>query len=141
MSRVKGDSQISISFEPTGRGPLDARLIVPTQADLVDSKTYEGKNYYVGMTVTVQEDCSIWTLHKPELLPDLDAWVKQSTGEGVPQEIIIADNCTTDNPDEALSARQGKVLDERISGVKQELDKNASEWSWWRESENPEDGE
>ena len=136
MSRIKGDTPLSYSFEPTGQGPLDARLVVSTQADLVAPETYAGKNYYVGMTVTVQDDGSIWTLRDPSILPSLDAWVKQSTGKGI-QEIIIVDNLTTENTEECLSARQGKVLNDKISELDNTVAKNTSDWSWWRESENP----
>lgn len=135
MSRVQGEMKVSVSYEPQNQGPLDARLVVDTQADLVDPKTYDSKNYYAGMTVSVKDDGSIWTLKDPHLLPSLDAWIKQSTGKGV-QEIIITDNCTTENAEECLSARQGKLLKDEITEVKNDLAKNTSAWDWWIEPED-----
>ena len=116
MARIKGTSIFAANFEPTSQAPLDARLLVETQSDLIAAESWIAKNYYKGMTVTVREDGSIWTLMDPDNITDLKSWVKQASGQGI-NDILVVDNLTTDNGENALSARQGKVLGEKIQEI------------------------
>lgn len=54
MARQKGSAQFSGTLEPLAGGPLDARTIVPTKADLTVAANFPYK--YVGMMVSVQDE-------------------------------------------------------------------------------------
>ena len=54
MARQKGSAQFSGTLEPLAGGPLDARTIVPTKADLTVAANFPYK--YVGMIVSVQDE-------------------------------------------------------------------------------------
>lgn len=82
MARDKGIANFAVNFEPGGQAPLDARLLVPTVADLTNAATYSTKNYYKGMTVTVQADGSQWTLMDPENYTNIASW-KQNDPAGL----------------------------------------------------------
>lgn len=130
MSRVKGDVQMSFGIEPTNQGPIDARTVVDTQADLTDPESWKDKNYYVGLPVVVKEDCSLWVMKDPSLLPSLSAWIRVLEGENE-SDIVVVDNLTTGSAKDALSANQGKILAEEIDKLK---DKSAK-ISWWEEKD------
>lgn len=132
MARTKGDLAMSFSFEPTNQGPLDARVVVNTQADLIDMDSWKDKNYYIGMVVSVKEDCSLWVMKDPSLLPSLTAWKRILQGEN-DSDIVVVDNLTTESSKDALSAGQGKVLADKL----EELEQKTSKVSWWEEDEHP----
>ena len=74
--RTKGYVDFAVNFEPTGQSPLDARLVVDEIADLTNASTYASKNYYRGMTVTVNEDQCIYILKDPNNITNPASWVK-----------------------------------------------------------------
>lgn len=65
MSRTKGNPNLAFAFEGTGQKPLDARLIVDSHADLMNSyqDAQNGNNVYDGMPVVVIHGDN----NKPEL--------------------------------------------------------------------------
>lgn len=64
MARQKGSASFSGTLEILAGGPVDARTIVPTKADLTVSENFPYK--YVGMVVSVQSECIAY------MLTDLD---------------------------------------------------------------------
>jgi len=60
MSRKTGSLKLSSNIEPRASAPLDARLVVPTLADLTASGAFPYP--YVGMIVAVQATCKAYIL-------------------------------------------------------------------------------
>lgn len=60
MSRAKGSANFSGTLEVKAGAPLDARLVVPTKADLTAVNTFPYK--YVGMIVSVQSEGKAYML-------------------------------------------------------------------------------
>ena len=60
MARVKGTLKLSSNIEPQVGAPLDARSIVPTEADLYTAGSFEYS--YVGMIVSVQSTGDVYIL-------------------------------------------------------------------------------
>ena len=60
MSRKQGTLKLSSNIEPLAASPLDARLVVPTLADLTASGAFPYP--YVGMIVSVQSEGKAYML-------------------------------------------------------------------------------
>lgn len=80
-NRPSGVAVFAVNFEPGGQAPLDARLLVPTKADLIAAETYSAKNVYNGMVVSVLDDdgeVGLYMLKDMESItsPDYKAWEK-----------------------------------------------------------------
>lgn len=101
--RAKGVAAFAVNFEPGGQSPLDARLLVPTKADLINADTYASKNYYKGMAVTVEEDGTEYVLMDISKItePDYSGWKQRDsmdTSTSLPNTVITdLTNVTTDS--------------------------------------------
>lgn len=81
MSRIKGDFNVSNNYEVKRGAPLDARMLVKTRADLIDSSSWSVTGIYDGMIVAVAKDPvednnGIYFLTKAAKINQLDAWLK-----------------------------------------------------------------
>jgi hypothetical protein len=101
-NRTNGLFNFAGNFEPQISSPLDARAIVPTQADLLLANTWvanDGGSYiYVGMTVTVAEDTTpanngVYILLSIAGYQDINNWKFVGSGSG--QDIEIKDSGTS----------------------------------------------
>jgi len=90
MARIKGITSFSANFEPQAAGPLDARNIVETQADLLLPATWDALDAleytYLGMTVSVHSDPTpennaVYMLIAADFTL-LTSWLKVGTGGG-----------------------------------------------------------
>ena len=101
--RAKGVADFAVNFEPGGQAPLDARLLVPTKADLIKPETYVAKNYYKGMAVTIEADGTEYILMDISKItsPDYSGWKQRdsmSTSSSLPSTIITdLTNVTTNS--------------------------------------------
>lgn len=80
-NRPSGVANFAVNFEPGGQSPLDARTLVPSVSDLTAPNTYSGKNYFKGLTVTVNDNGkgkpSIYILNNPNDITNPSSWTKQ----------------------------------------------------------------
>ena len=109
-NRARGVAAFAVNFEPGGQAPLDARLLVPTKADLVNAKTYAGKNYYKGMQVVVADTQEVYVLKDVSKVSssDYSGWKRVDAGAAAKTPVV--DNLDSTNTASALSANQGRVL-------------------------------
>ena len=123
-NRAPGVSAFEVNFEPGRQAPLDARLLVPTKADLVNAKTYSAKNYYKGMQVVVADTQEVYVLKDVSKVanPDYSGWKRIDAGAAAKTPVV--DNLDSTNTLSALSANQGRVLkglvDEKLSKTEAE---------------------
>lgn len=120
-NRAQGVAPFAVNFEPGGQAPLDARTLVKTKADLVNAKTYAGKNYYKGMMVVVQDTQEVYVLKDVSKVSssDYSGWKRVDVGgqSKTPVENSLSSTSTTS----ALSAAMGKKLqDEKLSKTEAE---------------------
>lgn len=111
-SRPAGVAAFAVNFEPGGQAPLDARTVVGTKADLINSATYAAKNYYQGMLVIVKDTQEVYVLKDIAKITSADysGW-KRVDGGGVTQ-VVVENVLTSTSTTNALSAAQGKVLND-----------------------------
>ena len=111
-NRAQGVAAFAVNFEPGGQAPLDARLLVPTKADLVNAKTYAGKNYYKGMQVVVADTQEVYVLKDVSKVSssDYSGWKRVDAGAAAKTPVENSLSSTS-----ALSAAMGKKLqDEKL---------------------------
>ena len=115
-NRAQGVAAFAVNFEPGGQAPLDARLLVPTKADLVNAKTYAGKNYYKGMTVVVEDTQEVYVLKDVSKVSssDYSGWKRIDAGAAAKTPVV--DNLDSTSTTSALSANQGRVLKGLVDG-------------------------
>lgn len=111
-SRPAGVAQFAVNFEPGGQAPLDARTVVETKADLINAATYAAKNYYQGMLVIVKDTQEVYVLKDIAKITsdDYSGW-KRVDG-GVVTQTVVENVLTSTSTTHALSAAQGKVLND-----------------------------
>lgn len=111
-TRPAGVAAFAVNFEPGGQAPLDARTLVPTKADLINIATYAAKNYYKGMQVIVADTQEVYVLKDIAKITsdDYSGW-KRVDGGSVTQ-VVVEDVLTSTSTTHALSAAQGKVLND-----------------------------
>lgn len=111
-SRPAGVAAFAVNFEPGGQAPLDARTVVETKADLINTATYAAKNYYQGMLVIVKDTQEVYVLKDVSKITssDYSGW-KRVDGGGVTQT-VVENVLTSTSTTHALSAAQGKVLND-----------------------------
>ncbi len=116
MARTKGSVAFPFNFEIGAQSPMDARLVVASKADLIAASTYSAKNYYKGMQVVVADTQEVYILKDVSKITssDYSGWTRVD-GRGSKVEVI--DNLTSSSTTAALSARAGKALNDRISGL------------------------
>lgn len=80
-NRPSGVAAFAVNFEPGGQAPLDARTLVNAVSDLTASDTYSAKNYFKGLTVTVNDSGNgkpaIYILNNPDNITNPQSWTKQ----------------------------------------------------------------
>lgn len=111
-SRPAGVAQFAVNFEPGGQAPLDARTVVGTKADLINAATYAAKNYYQGMLVIVKDTQEVYVLKDVAKITfsDYSGW--RRVDGGVVTQTVVEDVLTSTSTIHALSAAQGKVLND-----------------------------
>lgn len=116
MARIKGSVAFPFNFEIGAQSPMDARLVVASKADLIAASTYSAKNYYKGMQVVVADTQEVYILKDVSKITssDYSGWTRVD-GEG--SKVTVINNLTSSSTTAALSAAQGKALNDRISGL------------------------
>lgn len=116
MARTKGSVAFPFNFEIGSQSPMDARLVVASKADLIAASTYSTKNYYKGMQVVVADTQEVYILKDVSKITssDYSGWTRV---DGRGSKVTVIDNLTSSSTTAALSAAQGKALNDRISGL------------------------
>ena len=115
-NRAQGVAAFAVNFEPGGQAPLDARLLVPTKADLVNAKTYAGKNYYKGMMVVVEDTQEVYVLKDVSKVSSSDYSGWKRVDAGAAAKTPVENSLSSTSSTSALSAAMGKKLqDEKLS--------------------------
>lgn len=116
MARTKGSVTFPFNFEIGAQSPMDARLVVASKADLIAASTYSAKNYYKGMQVVVADTQEVYILKDVSKITssDYSGWTRV---DGRGSKVTVIDNLTSSSTTAALSARAGKELNDRISGL------------------------
>lgn len=116
MARIKGSVAFPFNFEIGAQSPMDARLVVASKEDLIAASTYSAKNYYKGMQVVVANTQEVYILKDVSKITssDYSGWTRVD-GEG--SKVTVIDNLISSSTTAALSARAGKALNDRISGL------------------------
>lgn len=125
MSRVFiGDYPFNGTFEAGIAGPVDARYIVENYADLVNPDTWPSgitdAYIYEGMQVYVKDEKKVYILVDAENYGSESSW-KELASDVESTSIEIADTLHSTSTKAALSANQGRVLDEKITSLKDEI--------------------
>lgn len=121
MARNKGTFKFAATLEVQAASALDPRVVVGTKAELVNKETwpYEGETVYVynGMQVAVVEEKAIYMLvdSSKVLEADYSGWKRMDASAATVVEVV--DNLLSENPSAALSAKQGKVLNDKIADL------------------------
>lgn len=116
MARTKGSVAFPFNFEIGAQSPMDARLVVASKADLIAASTYSAKNYYKGMQVVVADTQEVYILKDVSKITssDYSGWTRV---DGRGSKVTVIDNLTSSSTTAALSAAQGKALNNRISDL------------------------
>ena len=116
MARTKGSVAFPFDFEIGAQSPMDARLVVDSKADLIAASTYSAKNYYKGMQVVVANTQEVYILKDVSKITssDYSGWTRVDGGGS---KVTVIDDLTSSSTTAALSAAQGKALNDRISGL------------------------
>lgn len=125
MARNKGTFQFAANFEVKLQGALDPRILVDNKAELINKETwpYDGDTIYVynGLLVAVAADKAIYMLvDKDKILEaDYSGWKQMDVAAA--QTVEIIDNLTSTSTTAALSANQGKVLNDKVVALQTKL--------------------
>lgn len=116
MARTKGSVTFPFNFEIGAQSPMDARLVVASKADLIAASTYSAKNYYKGMQVVVADTQEVYILKDVSKITssDYSGWTRVDGGGS---KVTVINNLTSSSTTAALSAAQGKALNDKISGL------------------------
>lgn len=116
MARTKGNVAFPFSFEIGAQSPMDARLVVASKADLIAGSTYSAKNYYKGMQVVVADTQEVYILKDVSKITssDYSGWTRV---DGRGSKVTVIDNLASSSTTSALSAAQGKALNDKILGL------------------------
>lgn len=125
MARNKGQFKFAANFEVQAQEALDPRVVVDTKADLINKETwpYDGDTIYLynGLIVAVVADKSMYMLVDKTKITQSDYSGWKQLDVSAAQTVEIIDNLTSSSTTAALSANQGKVLDEKISTLQSKL--------------------
>lgn len=125
MARNKGTFAFAANFEVKAQEALDPRVVVDSKADLINKETwpYDGETIYLynGLIVAVVADMSMYMLiDKTKVLEtDYSGWKQLDVSAA--QTVEIIDNLTSQSTTAALSANQGKVLNDKITDMQSKL--------------------
>lgn len=116
MARTKGSVAFPFNFEIGAQSPMDARLVVASKADLITANTYSAKNYYKGMQVVVADTQEVYILKDVSKITssDYSGWTRV---DGAGSKVTVVDNLNSSSTTAALSAKAGKTLNDKISGL------------------------
>lgn len=125
MARERGQFNFSGNLEVKKTAPLDARVVVNTIAELISKATWEDTDHkvwlYDGLVVAVKENHGLYMLTGYDPVTAPGAYQTASNWKRIDAEAAavteIIDNLTSTDTDKALSANQGKVLDDKITAV------------------------
>lgn len=95
MARQSGLNNFAGTLEVLAGGPLDARTVVATKADLTTSGTFPYA--YVGMIVSVEAEGKAYILQAIDYT-DTDNWVEIGSGSGTPITVDDQIDDTSENP-------------------------------------------
>lgn len=127
MARNRGAFGFSGSLEIHKTAPLDARLLVPTLAELTQEETWldgGGIWLYNNIVVTVQDQKGLYMLTNydpvtaPEAYKTAGNWVRIDASAA---KIDVVTNLESTDDTKALAASQGKALSDKIEEVKTSL--------------------
>ena len=125
MARNKGTFTFAANFQVKAAEALDPRVVVENKAELINKETwpYDGETLYLynGLIVAVSADKSLYMLvDKTKALEgDYSGWKQLDADAAAVVEII--DNLTSERTDAALSAKQGKVLGDRVTSLESKI--------------------
>ena len=125
MAREKGTFSYTSTYEMKIQAALDPRVAVEKKEELIlkDTWPYDGDTIYLykGLVVSVQNENALYMLIDMSKITasDYSGWLRVDAGNA--EQVEVVDNLTSDAPDKALSAKQGKVLMGEINGVKAKL--------------------
>lgn len=123
MARNRGAFGFSGSLEIHKTAPLDARLLVPTLAELTQEETWldgGGIWLYNNIVVTVQDQKGLYMLTNydpvtaPEAYKTADNWVRIDASAA---KIDVVTNLESTDDTKALAASQGKALSDKIDQI------------------------
>jgi hypothetical protein len=97
MSRNRGTFPFSANFEGNIRGPIDAKMLVSSQSDLINPSTWINSGLewtYVGMPVSVSSDPDaanngMYVLNGSDYT-NITNWIKLGTGSGVDSSLVTS---------------------------------------------------
>lgn len=124
MARNKGMFKFAANFEVKAAEALDPRVVVDAKADLINKETwpYDGETLYLykGLVVGVAEEGAIYMLTDATkaLETDYSGWKQLAAGAS---QISVIDNVSSSSTTDALSANQGRVLNEKITTLEEKL--------------------
>ena len=125
MARNKGTFTFAANFQVKAAEALDPRVVVENKAELINKETwpYDGETLYLynGLIVAVSADQALYMLvDKTKALEgDYSGWKQLDADAATVVEII--DNLTSERTDAALSAKQGKVLGDRVTSLENKV--------------------
>lgn len=127
MARARGTFNFSASLEVKKQGALDSRLVVQTYAELVLASTWADDDnkiwLYDGMIVSVVADTTgkngVYKLNNKDAYNEASSWERIDAAAAA--QVAVEDSLTSSSTTAALSANQGKVLDEKITAVSNKL--------------------
>ena len=125
MARNKGTFTFAANFQVKAAEALDPRVVVENKAELINKETwpYDGETLYLynGLIVAVSADQSLYMLidKTKALEADYSGWKQLDADAATVVEII--DNLTSERTDAALSAKQGKVLGDRVTSLENKV--------------------
>lgn len=123
MARERGTFNFSASLEVKKQGALDSRLVVQTYAELTQPATWADTDnkvwLYDGMIVSIVADETgkngLYMLTDKEQYQNAGSWSRIDSG--AVEAIQVVDNLESDLTTAALSAKQGKVLNGKITDI------------------------
>lgn len=120
MARNKGGFVFASNFEVKLKEALDPRVAVSAKADLINKETwpYDGDTIYLynGLIVSAGND-GVYRLIDVTKITEADYSGWQRIDAGAAEKLTVVDNLESEDPNAALSAKQGKVLMNEINTV------------------------
>lgn len=117
--REFGQFNFSANLEVKKTAPLDARVVVATKAELINSVTWtdgDGKVWlYNGLVVAALDVQGLFMLVDADNYTSESAWLEVDASAA---SIEVVNDLTSESTTAALAAAQGKVLNEKIEAVK-----------------------
>lgn len=122
---ARGTFNFAANFQVKLQDALDPRLVIQNKSDLINKETwpYDGETIYAynGMIVAVAADKAMYMLVDVTkiLETDYSGWKQMDVSAS--QVVEIIDNLNSSSTTAALSANQGKILNEKITTLNSKL--------------------